>query len=389
MNFSLLAPLGLVALAALALPILIHLVRRIELRPTDFAALRWVGAGIRPRRRLRVERPWLLLLRLALLALLALLLARPLLTPPVAAARPWVVVAPGVDRAAARNAANAIDAEWHWLAPGFPLLEEAPSSSFSPSSSLLRELDADLPATSSLSVVVPDPADGLDGERPRLSRAVEWHVVAGSPRANEAASVGPPVRFVVRYAASAEASVEYLRAAVAAWNTREPRHYELDVQPASVAIPADTTWLAWLAPPAPEVSAWVERGGVALIANASASSGDALWKNAAGEVYARNESSGRGRMIELTGALIPSSLPLLLDADFPDRLLAALRGPPAAPTRAVAAAMRPLHETAGMQEASRSLAQARPLDAWLVMLIAGLFLLERIVATHARVESSE
>ena len=42
MNIALLAPIGLVALAALALPLLIHLVRRIELRTTEFAALRWI-----------------------------------------------------------------------------------------------------------------------------------------------------------------------------------------------------------------------------------------------------------------------------------------------------------------------------------------------------------
>src|SRR5690606_3770281 len=77
MSLALLAPLGLFALAALALPILVHLVRRIELHATEFAALRWISARVPPRRRIRFERPWLLLLRLLLVALLALLLARP------------------------------------------------------------------------------------------------------------------------------------------------------------------------------------------------------------------------------------------------------------------------------------------------------------------------
>ena len=64
MSFTLLAPLGLAALAALALPLLIHLIRRLELTATEFAALRWISKRVTPRRRLRFERPWLLLLRL-------------------------------------------------------------------------------------------------------------------------------------------------------------------------------------------------------------------------------------------------------------------------------------------------------------------------------------
>ena len=62
MTLALLAPLGLAALAALALPLLIHLVRRLQLVDTEFAALRWISPRAQPRRRLRFERPWLLLL---------------------------------------------------------------------------------------------------------------------------------------------------------------------------------------------------------------------------------------------------------------------------------------------------------------------------------------
>ena len=50
MSIALLAPLGLVALVALVLPILIHLVRRIELTTTEFAALRWIAQRMQPRR---------------------------------------------------------------------------------------------------------------------------------------------------------------------------------------------------------------------------------------------------------------------------------------------------------------------------------------------------
>ena len=42
MTATLLAPAGLLALAALAAPLLIHLAKRTQQRPTDFAALRWL-----------------------------------------------------------------------------------------------------------------------------------------------------------------------------------------------------------------------------------------------------------------------------------------------------------------------------------------------------------
>jgi len=96
LTLTLLAPLGLAALVALGVPILIHLVRRIELRTTEFAALRWISDRIRPRRRIRFERPWLLALRLLLLALVAVLLARPVLDEAPLAQRARIVVAPVV-----------------------------------------------------------------------------------------------------------------------------------------------------------------------------------------------------------------------------------------------------------------------------------------------------
>ena len=77
MNLLLLFPLGLAALAAWALPLLLHLVRREQQTPTDFAALRWLAIRAKPRTRLRFDERLLLIVRLVLIAALALLLARP------------------------------------------------------------------------------------------------------------------------------------------------------------------------------------------------------------------------------------------------------------------------------------------------------------------------
>ena len=135
---TLLFPLGLAALAAGLLPLLIHLARRHPYTPLDFAALRWLRAQIRPRQRIRFDDWPLLLVRLLLLAALALLLARPALTGPAPAPTAWTVVAPGLDATALRGTAEA--GNWHWLAPGFPPLDTAPPPR-QPVASLLRQLD--------------------------------------------------------------------------------------------------------------------------------------------------------------------------------------------------------------------------------------------------------
>ncbi|WP_305806007.1 BatA domain-containing protein, partial [Stenotrophomonas sp. YIM B06876] len=146
MNLLWLAPAGFAALAALLLPLLIHLARRGEYRLLDFAALRWVQARVRPRRRVRFDEWPLLLLRLVLLALLAVLLARPALTG-VTDTRPRVAVVPGLDAATAQAQVDVPQAQWLWLAPGFPALDGAAvPSPPQPVSSLLRQLDAELPA---------------------------------------------------------------------------------------------------------------------------------------------------------------------------------------------------------------------------------------------------
>ncbi|MDQ3512000.1 MAG: BatA domain-containing protein, partial [Pseudomonadota bacterium] len=184
MSLALLLPLGLAALAALLVPLLVHLARRSEERMVNFAALRWLQSRPQPRRKRRFDEYLLLLLRLLLLAALALLLAEPVLYGQPDR-RPWTVVMPGVDTAALPPALP--DARMHWLAAGFPRVDPAnvdavalPAAEASPSS-LLRQLDADLPAGTPLTVVVPETLDGADAERPRLSRQVSWEVVAAAP----------------------------------------------------------------------------------------------------------------------------------------------------------------------------------------------------------------
>ena len=178
MNFLL--PAAFAAFAALLLPILIHLSRRSQTQRTEFAALRWIGAKLRPRRRPVVQEWLLLLLRLLLIAVVVLWLAAPVWqrsAPP----RDWLLVTPGVDWRGVSDLPAGETVQRRWLAPGFlPLSAPSPSAQAVPTASLLREWDAVAPAGDRLTVLVPKTLGGLDGERLRLSRAVVWRVLPGS-----------------------------------------------------------------------------------------------------------------------------------------------------------------------------------------------------------------
>ncbi|HEX5123309.1 MAG TPA: BatA domain-containing protein [Rhodanobacteraceae bacterium] len=385
MSFALLAPLGLAALAALVVPIVIHLVRRLELQTTPFAALRWISERIRPRRRLRFERPWLLLLRLALLVLFAALLARPVLTDSPGVQTSRVFVAPRSDIAAARAAVSTANADWRWLAPGFPAIETQPPSMRVPVASLLREADAALPAGATLTVVVPEQVSGLDGERSVLAHAVDWHVVPGRMPADETASPDGKLEIAVRYTPSAETSLKYLEAAIAALNATGSRTYALDAQPQNVPIPDSTRALVWLgSEPTSAVSAWIEAGGTAIVDHQPRSTGAPAWRDADGNVIARVAPSGRGRLVALASTFSPREMPALLDADFPARLRNLIEGTPPPPTEAAAEAMQPRTVDATSSEVAATPASTRPLDPWLALAIALFVLAERVVATRTR-----
>ena len=246
MSFSLLLPAAMAALGALLLPLLIHLARRSQMRPTSFAALRWLRRETRPQRRLRFEEWPLLLLRLLLLALLALWLARPALHGDQAGAAALVAV-PGVDVEAVRALAGE-GVQPRWLAPGFPELSQAPPATPVPISSLLRQLDMELPPDSSVTVAVPARLEGLDAQRPVLSRAVEWRVLPGAMPAREAPQRSPP-KLAVRYGESDAPGLRYLRAAALAWHDGEGVPEDaFCAGPAAGPVDPQASHLAWLVP---------------------------------------------------------------------------------------------------------------------------------------------
>jgi len=384
-NFALLVPGALAALAALLIPLLIHLSRRSEQRPTDFAALRWISAQLRPRRKLVFQEIPLLLLRLLLLIALALFLAKPV-SMQTASPTKWVVVVPGADMNAVKDSVSNKKSEWHWLAPGFPDFEEKPVIANLNIGSLLRELDAQLPATTSLTLIVPEHISGLDGERIRLSRKVDWKIVPGAMPAVPAIETKTPIRLAIRYDdAHADASI-YFRAVQLTWqhDQKASERDSLDAANISTILKPGRNALVWLATgelPS-EIRDWVNKGGTIIVSKETRAPemkpGVPVWRNEQGRVLLRAAPMGQGRILQWQQALKPEAMPELLDAGFPAYLQAVLESAPSAPTRALATSQTPLSGAKIFAEAPASL------QTWIALLIAILFLLERWLANAPR-----
>ncbi|SDR15307.1 BatA domain-containing protein [Pseudoxanthomonas sp. CF125] len=379
MTPALLLPAALAALAALLLPLLIHLARRSEQRPTDFAALRWLRQKLKPRHRVRFDEWPLLVARLLLLALLAVWLAKPVLFGSAGEA-PWVAVMPGIDAAQARAAIDDDKARLHWLAPGFPALDQpSPATAALPFASLLRQLDSELPAAVKLSVLVPEQLQGADAERPQLSRTVEWKVLAGAMPAPKPFAAGAQA-LTVRYAQDREDGLRYLRAAASAWRPSTTAAFA--AAPTTQALPADTQHLVWLAPgPLPvAVADLIRRGGTALLSADTEykfpASTTVYWRDEVGAPLVEGAALGRGRVLRFTRTFAPATIPQLLQPDFPRNLRNLFASPAPVPARVAARDYAPI--TGGMSYAQ----PPRDLRPWLALLIAALLLTERWLATR-------
>ena len=374
MSFGLAFPLGLLALLGLALPLLVHLARREQQQPTMFAALRWLRAVRRPRQKLRLEQWLLLALRLLLVAGFALLLAAPWFLREAGAARVLVhpALAPPVTDA---------DADVRWLAPGFPPIDTAAPEARQPVASLMRQADAGLAKDRALVVHVPALLDGADGERPRLSRAVQWIVEASPPVADTAMPAAAPPVMVIRHAPDLAGQARWLAAAQTAWFvTAGQEDAKVDIAPLDAPWPADTKLLTWLAAdqlPEPAL-AFANNGGTLLLGETTTwplpAPAEAVWRDDKGEVLLGAARHGQGRVLRFAAPLEPAAFPELLDARFPQWLQARLQAPPPAPTRVDAPAYAPLPGAAAYAPPNQ------PLAPWLAVVLAALFLVERWLA---------
>lgn len=192
-------PLGLTALLALAVPLVIHLLSRKPGKTVKVGSIRLLESSESRRlKSLRLTDVPLLLLRALLLAALAFLLAQPVWIKKKnnAQLKPtgWILIAPELlGRAPDRQVDHLIDSlltegnELHLLAADFPSLKMASGGSLGDLEadsneplhlwSLLREIDAALPANAPLWVFAPDRLALIHGERPVLKRTVQLRLV--------------------------------------------------------------------------------------------------------------------------------------------------------------------------------------------------------------------
>ncbi|HST90876.1 MAG TPA: BatA domain-containing protein [Brevundimonas sp.] len=379
MTPALLLPGALTALAALAIPLLIHISRRTESRTIDFAALRWLEAKTKPRRRPRLDEIPLLLLRMLLLALLALWLAKPVLWG-VEDRRPIAAIAPGVTLEQAR-ALSPDGARLVWLAPGFPAATGGQPRTDAGVVSLVRQLDAETPPGVELTYILPPVLDGVDAERPRLTRRVAWRVAENAAPVRPSPVARPPA-LTVRHDANASGGVRYFRAAAIAW--AEPGVAPLfDVQTTEALVGRTAQHLIWLsaAPLPAQVQSWSRDGGTVLIDHATPVPADGaravVWRNPVGEPLAEAMPFGAGRLIRLTRPLTPAGNPALVEPTFPEVLARLLTAPPE-PARVRAVDHAPLTGVAPYPQPPLDL---RP---WLALLIGLTFFAERWLATTPR-----
>ena len=126
--FTLLNPTALLALTGLLVPVTIHLWNRRLGREVAVGSLRWLAAGANRRlRNLKLEQLWLLLLRAALVAVLAVAAAGPVWRQPLPASKGVVLLSPEALRlpalAALRPGIDSLRRRGYalrWLAQDFP-----------------------------------------------------------------------------------------------------------------------------------------------------------------------------------------------------------------------------------------------------------------------------
>lgn len=396
MNLGLLLPSALIALLAMALPVLLHLVRQTEQERIEFAALRWLVARAQPRRRPRFNEWLLLILRLLLLALLAVWLAQPVLSgrPDL---RPWVVVDPAIDAtklAAHMPTGTPKNAQLRSLATGFPPIEKSlPRSTASTStsiSSLLRELDSTLPERVALTVIIPEQFDATDAQRASLGRKITWLPVPGTS-AFGSTTTSKPLRVAAYADAGHRAALPYLRATASAWATQASPQKPTDTLREITAVDALTdndTHLLWLASARVQAKQqqWVRNGGVMLLAQDSTAASldwndaQVAWRDADGAPLALRRHDGKGVWLRMLMPFTPESMPALLEPEFPHALATLLEAKPPVATHAWADAYAP----AVNPQAVHAAQSPRSLDSLLALLIAVLFGIERWFAMSMR-----
>jgi len=230
-------PSALLALLGLLVPLAIHLWNRRPGREVAVGSLRWLAAGANRRlRNLRLEQVWLLLLRAALLAALAVALAGPQWRQPQPAGRGQVLVSPaladGSSLAAVRPTLDSLRRRGYalrWLAAGLPPITPAEWQADSLGRSKLTSQNvadnlawvrlqqaADSFSGQPLYAVTPAALRTFGGPHPVLPASLTWQVIptrTATTWLQAAATTGDSLRLLLGHSDEKQTTFQPLRVA--------------------------------------------------------------------------------------------------------------------------------------------------------------------------------
>ncbi|HEU5049433.1 MAG TPA: BatA domain-containing protein, partial [Gemmatimonadales bacterium] len=297
------SPMGLAALLALAIPLLLHLARRTPKKPVLVGSLRHLeGAAPVRRARSRLSELPLLAVRLLLLAALALVLAEPWIDfpPQPGTPRSLVVVSPELTETEGPHRAL-IDS----------LSAEGADVELTPDGdtwSILAERVARLPAGSSITAVFPASVR-VAGSRPALASSVSIRLV---PRVDGPVAAGGRERGTHRVLVHADSATSGAGARVTAAfrAVAEMRGDSVVVAGLGSTSPLAGDWIVWLGDSAPgdSVVTAIHRGATLLAAPGG-------WSRLPPSAPLDVARAGAGRIITLRALADPP-----LDASFPDSI---------------------------------------------------------------------
>jgi hypothetical protein len=214
---NLLAPFALWGLLATALPLALHLRQRRVGRTVQVGSVRHLESlPTAERRGLRLREPWLLLLRAAIVSLVVLLLARPVLEGSRREGRAVALV----DSAAAPTLIDSLGHE-------ATLLVERLDDPWR----RVAELDDSLPVGVRLIVAASNRSDRFEGPRPTVARAITWIPVTvarplptpATPSPRSTTPLSPIESRALRAAAAAVAEEFGALRDTAEWQDRLPQ----------------------------------------------------------------------------------------------------------------------------------------------------------------------
>jgi hypothetical protein len=424
-------PAWLAALAALAVPLAIHLWSHRARRPIRVGSIRLLS-GVPPAaaRALRLRDPWLLALRLAMLAALALSLADPYWTPRAPRPVTWALLSEEAlnDRELIDSLRNA-RVELRLLETGIPPLNDGRRQMADGSDSdggcglptaichlphywsLLSEADRLAPPGTRFVVAAPLVADRFRGTRPAIAAAVTWRDVRIDRPSVLPPAAAPPRRVVILADAARRDDARYLEAAIraAAQATDIPARVTRGSPADAASLTPEADWIVWLASDdAPPAARERVRAGAVLFTLAGRDTlatrptvvrfaaadagttltrrapfdgrGAAVWSDAAGIPLLTVERDGRGFAYRLYARITPD---LALAPGFAEAVTALWTGPgprgvAGAPRIAIAQAL-PARASAPARRAGRP-AGAVPLAVPLWALAALALALDRGLA---------